>query len=275
MYPTFKDEYDSLVDLTKFKNYRRYGKSLYVKESPESDNWKPEYNLAEFAWGFCKSPCYAKRLVDTLETNLPDHKKFLKVLSRANNNITPNKVFSQWESAVSAIVKENSSNPMVLYSTESNHVWKNKTLYCNDVDGELWHGMLIPPDVLMGLETISVTLTGKDFDNEPWATEYFWNAKDVKTMCVQFNSIEPQFYFSPFKHPLILLNGGLSVKVDLTFVDGCIPNESNVKMVYGICNTVLQNWLNDIDSFTSETAFDQKLVMKGDRCVEQPITKSN
>lgn len=271
MYTSFKDEYNSLVDLAKYKKYRRYGKDLYVRENNETDVWKPEYNISEFTWGFCKSPCYAKRLTDSLEQAIPDHKKYLKTVAKSNKNVSANKLHQTWESAISVVQKSDKSIPLIVYSTENSHIVTDKTVFCNDVDGEFWHGILLSPEVLANLDNIIVSVSGIDFEGNEWCTDFIWHVTDIKRMATQFNSLEPMFYFSPFKHPVLLFNSSLSLNVSFNFIDGRLPSSSCVKMVYGVCNAALEEWLTSSEYFTTELAFDRKLVINKGRCRELSV----
>ena len=59
-----------------------------------------------------------------------------------------------------------------------------------------------------------------------------------------------------------MLNSGLQVSLSFSFIDGRLPKESQIKMIYGICSYVLQNWIeNPTSTFTTELAYDRKLIV--------------
>jgi hypothetical protein len=262
MNPTFNDEYKALNDLIKYKNYIRYGKDLY---SRSRESLKHEYNISEFAWGFCKNPCYAKRLTETLENSVPDNRKFLKAVAKSNNNVTQNKLYPQWEGALKAIERAGIDVPLIVYSTETSHVWNNKTLFCNDIDGEFWHGMLLTSETLQNLDSLKLVISGVDLNNEDWELEYIFSALEVKHNVTQFNSVTPSFFFSPFKHPVVFVNSSLSLRATFSFMDGRLPSDTQIKMVYGVCNCALSEWLK-INTLTTQLTSDAKLTIKNGKC---------
>lgn len=261
MMMTFDDEYNELMDLIKFKKYRRYGDNLYAQYVfDDGFEWKLEYNICELVWGFCKNPCYANRLVEALGTKTPDMNKCVKTLAKSNKNIRSDRTYNSWEAAINAVeLNDNSKHPFIVYSTESTHLWTDKKVFCNDVDGELWHGILMTKDALDNLDRICVELSGTNSREKRWNMEYMWHSSDVKTLITH---IDDNVFFSPFKHPLILIDSGLEVAVSFHFTDGRLPKESQVKMVYGLCNSVLRHWIeNPTSTFTTELAHGRKLVI--------------
>jgi len=266
-------EYNDLLDLIKFKEYRRYGNDLYAKYCfDDGYEWKFEYNICELVWGFCKNPCFANRLVKLLENSIPDMNICLKVLAKGNVNINNTKMYNRWETAIDAIELNESQKPMIIYSTENSHVWSNKRIFCNDVDGELWHGVLMTKDALDNLDYISIELSATNYNNQKWKTEYRWHSSDVVNQCREFDYLQKDLLlFTPFKHPLILLHSGLDVNVSFNFTDGRLPKESQIKMVYGVCNNTLRNWIeHPTCTFTTELAHGRKLIVDTSQsCVDE------
>lgn len=258
---TFFEEYNDLLELIKFKDYRRYGDGLYAKYCfDDGYEWKFEYNICELAWGFCKSPCFANGLVQQLEKGLPDMNKCLKALAKGNN-VKINRMYTKWDTAMDAVdLNDNPNRPLIMYSTESSHVWTNKKVFCSDVDGELWHGVLMTQDVVDNMDNINIELSGTNEDDIQWNIDYRWHQTDIHKSTKSFG--EGLILFTPFKHPLILFNSGLEVNVTFNFTDGRLPQETHIKMVYGVCNSILREWIEEPTSiFTTELAFGRKLAV--------------
>ena len=264
MQMTFDEEYYELLDLIKLKDYRRYGDDLYAKYCfNDGYKWKFEYNICELVWGFCKNPCFANGLVKQLEKNVPNMNKCLKALAKGNK-VKNNRMYMRWDTAMDAVELNDAPNrPLIIYSTESSHVWTNKTVFCNDVDGELWHGILMTRDVVDHLDYINIELWGTNSENEEWMTEYRWHQTDVDKSSTLFETANSGLMlFTPFKHPLILFKSGLELKVTFNFVDGRLPQETQIKMVYGVCNSTLREWIEfPTTTFTTELAFGRKLIV--------------
>lgn len=261
MHMTYDEEYENLKDLIIFKGYRRYGDDLYTKYSFEDGyEWKFEYNICEFGWGFCKSPCFANELVKQLKKDIPNMNKCLKALAKGNN-VKSDRMYTKWDTAMDAVeLNDNSRKPLIIYSTENSHFWSDKKVFCNDVDGELWHGILMTQDSLDNLDHIGIELCGTNAEGYDWNIEYRWHQTDVLKASSSFDT--ELILFTPFKHPLILLNSGLELNVSFNFVDDRLPKETQIKMVYGICNSTLRNWIeNPTSTFTTELAFGRKLIV--------------
>lgn len=261
---TWDDEYRELMNLIKFKKYRRYGNDLYAHyQFDDGYEWKFEYNLCEIVWGFCKNPCFANTLVKKLEEDVPDMNKCITTLAKGNNKISSKKMFSSWSSAMDAIDLNDTPKPMIVYSTESSHVLTNKKVFCNDVDGDMWHGLLMTDEVIENLEHISVELTGVNSNGKLWSTEYRWFVTDVVSQSKRFEREDSGLMlFSPFKHPIILMGSGINIAVSFHFMDGRLPDESQIRMIYGLCNTVLHKWIETPSTtFTTHLAYDRKLIV--------------
>lgn len=261
---TFQDEYKALYRLIYKKCYCRYRDKLCtIKDG----RLCPEYNLCEFVWGFCKNPCFAKRLVEQLETTLPDQKPFFRAISRSNRKVSANKLFSKWDQALAVAQEAESHNetsrPMIVYSTETSSMISSKTIFCDQVDGEFWHGILLAPDILSNLESIKMKIEHQNHEqrNQTVVT-YEWNNRKIRKLSTLLNQPTSMFYFSPFKDPLVLFNNPLELHVSFNFVDGRLPNESTIKMVYGVCNMQLEQWLEKFGYYVPmRLRDDQELVL--------------
>ena len=258
---TFEEEYADLLKLIKFKDHRRYGTDLYAKYCFDGGyEWKHEYNICELVWGFCKNPCFAKELVVELDNNVIDMNVFMKTLAKGNKKIKSNKLCCDWDSAIAQLDTNDSNAPFIVYSTENSHLWSDKKIFCDDIDGELWHGILMTPDVLYGLDHITLELSGKNSDGVEWLKEIRWAVEDIIVNSRAFD--EELNLFTPFKHPLILTNSGISLNVYFNFIDGKLFAENQIKMVYGICSSSLKKWIEDPTSpFTTELAFGDKIII--------------
>ncbi len=262
---SFADEHSRLLDLIKYKKYRRYGNDLYAQyDKDASVQWKFEYNICEFVWGFCKNPCYAKRLVKALEENVQSCDGFLKLLARSNNNVKPSKLYHKWDNAVDvADNSETKDKPVIVYSTECSHLWTNKTVFCNSLDGDLWHGILMTRDVVDHLDNVKIQLQGKNSRGQHWKSEFLWHVSDVIAHSKPFDNtteVSPML-FTPFAHPIILYNECLNVSVTFNFLDGRLPKESQIKIVYGICNRILGEWLGKSTGFKTQLTPNRKLIV--------------
>lgn len=250
---TFDEELHVLLELIRYKRYLRYGENLCLFSN---DQLCVEYNICEFVWGYCKNPCFAKRLITTLEKTLTDNKVFYKSILQSNTHVTGNKVFPQWELALTA-AEDEQTRPMIVYSTETSSMISSKTIFCNEVDGEFWHGILLPPEIMNNIDTIEI----KFVDDSKTLGKYEWNNRQIRKQCIQFKQAESLLYFSPFKHPIVFSHSILELHVTFNFIDHRLPNESNIKMVYGVCNKVLENWLEKYSSLiVSELINNDKLV---------------
>lgn len=256
---TFDEEYYELIKLFKLKEFRRYGDDLYTKYCFDwGYEWKFEYNICELVWGFCKNPCFAKGLIKQLEKDIIDMNIFVKVLAKSNKAIKPEKLCNRWDSAMDLIELNDYKTPVVVYSTENSHIWTDKKIVCDDVDGELWHGILMTEDFLSNLGNICIELSGRNIDNDIWEKRFVWDSCDLMNSSRVFE--DNVYIFTPFKHPLILLNSGLEVSVSFNFVDGRLPKEGHVKIIYGVCNSSLKDWIeNPTTTFTTELAFGHKI----------------
>jgi hypothetical protein len=173
-------------------------------------------------------------------------------------------LYHKWESAVDIADGDNSDKPLIVYSTESSHLWTNKKVFCNNIDGELWHGILMTNDTVDNLESIKIQLEGTNSQNKQWKSEFLWHSSDVVLNSKPFNALgstdnSSLVLFTPFKHPLVLINECLSVAVSFNFNDGRLPKESQIKIVYGVCNNVLVKWLEKCSGLKIQLSHDSKL----------------
>jgi hypothetical protein len=258
---TFDQEYKELTDLINFKEYRRYGNDLFAKYVFDGGyEWKYEYNICEFVWGFVKNPCFAPRLVRYLEKNVTDMKKYLKILAKSNKQVNNSNLFGKWESAMNAA--EGSKNPCIIYSTENSHVMmgRDNQMFCNDVDGDLWHGLLMTENLVNSLHYIKFEVSGVSSENNEWTMEYMFDQIEIQKKARYFDSEQQGLlFYSPFKHPLILFNSNLECTVTLVGED---VTENQIKLVYGICGKGLRNFLqNPTNTFTTELCNNSRLIV--------------
>ena len=261
---SFADEHQELLTLINYKNYRRYNNDLYAlydTDGTGQSEWKFEYNICEFVWGFCKNPCYAKRLTKALEDDVQNFNGFLKVLARSNNNIKPSNLYHKWDTAIDVADKETNERPSIVYSTESSHLWSNKKVFCNSIDGELWHGILMTKDTVDNLESIRIDLQGTNSRNMEWKSDYLWHVSDVMMKCKTFGEDNNLVLFTPFVHPVILIGDCVQLAVSFSFTDGRLPKESQIKIVYGICNSALTKWLEKSTGFKTQLTPNRKLIV--------------
>ncbi len=264
---TFADELKNLIQLIKFKGYRRNGCVLYAKY----EFFKPECTISELVWGFCHNPCYARRLVHQLSTMLPD---YIEIMGKSNQMITESFMFSSFDTAMAQLCNKIQTPPNhISFSTESTNKYdlmftdasQNVTVVHNatDDDGELWHGLHINTSTHVSseewcdmVEDISVSIYDIGSPNTTllWQHKFSKRASISKRLKMHNNVL----MFHPFKHALPLLD------VDIRIMT-CIRYKSNVhardvpqvmtEQVFGICS-------NDFCSWLSESSFELKLCKK-------------
>lgn len=259
---TFQDEYINLTELIRYKEYRRYGDDLYAQYVFDGGyEWKYEYNICEFVWGFVKNPCFAPRLVEYLEKNIVNMRKYLKILANGNKKVRSTCLYNKWDAAMN--VAELSKTQSIIYSTENSHLMLSGKMVCNDVDGELWHGMLMTTDFADSLTDINVELSGLNSDGFKWSMDYRFTKDEVQKDSRFFDndSNSELLFYSPFKHPLILLGSDLKCVVSFNTIDN-VALESQVNMVYGLCCPEMRNLIKyPTNTFTCELCRGSRLVI--------------
>lgn len=265
---TFDDEYTKLLDLIKYKEYRRYGKDLYAKYIFDGGyEWKYEYNICEFVWGFVKNPCFAPGLVRYLEKNVIDMRKYLKILAKSNKRVDSSRLYHKWESAMN--VAESCDKPCIIYSTENSHLMMSGKIFCNDVDGELLHGLLMTKSFVANLDYINIELAGTNQEGRQWRMDYRFHQSEVNKDSHYFEGDQPDLiFYAPFKHPLILMGSNLECVVSFNFIknDDCVTThnafENQVKIVYGVCGGDMKKLIDQpTNTFTCELCRGHSLII--------------
>lgn len=245
----YADELEFLLELIQYKNFQRYGSILYAKY----DTLKAECSIGEMVWGWCKNPCFAKRLIADLEKRVPNCERFASLLSKSNKLVEKRYLNETFDYAMKQVCKKTADRTMLAYSTESTN---NKDIdslghvqtHATDEDGELWHGLLVSSDPKEWddvLDSITVTIYRTTEEN---GKEVLWSDSYSRASALQHTrNTKDVRMFVPFKHPMILLNLNISVECNVFYRDvhSCFP-----KQVFGIAANDFCNWLS---SSTFET----------------------
>ena len=239
---SFEQELKALIDLVAFKSYRRYGNTLFA----EYTHLKPEYTIPEFVWNFCKNPWFAKPLIEELRGCVIDCNEHLKKLANANK-VEVDKIHDDWERATSSAFKQPGE---IMYSTE----YSNKRFACNgleldEIDGDLWIGLLVTPKFLSNIEKISILIEGRDIENRCVKKIFDYTGKQVVKRCKEIEDSE-LFIFTPFKHPFILYELKGDVVIDFEFYNSNISlsnerTKGSWDIVFGVTSTQFRKWLGN------------------------------
>lgn len=260
--PLVQNELKKLVSIANKQSLRRYGDFFYTK----TNKLKQIRSIREFAWGYCSHPCYANTLAAELKKIIPDYKKFLSILARANKKIVGDNLYETWEEAMNVV------EPLtgicqypIAHTIENSCMWTDRILRVTDVDGDIWNGILFTQSSLANLDTIQLQLDAKNSDGMDWGRIYEWSGKDVVTKCKHLlgeNEIGTTdwYLFTPFKHPLILKNVDLKLKISVHFFDGRKPTEEDIKTVFGVCSEQFCDWLSN-EKFKLELGFGDKYII--------------
>lgn len=245
---TFNDELKALIDLINFKQYKRDGCVLYAKYQ----YFKPECTITELVWGFCRNPCYAKRLARELYAIIPD---YTQLLSKANESVTNDILFSSFDNAMRCLssFKKDRIAKSIVFSNESTNLRDRviestsnigqlvKTLNATDDDGEVWCGIIVP-DIAWtdSIENVCVTIydSQKDANNLLW--KYQYSRASVAKRIKNRNGI---YVFQPFKHALPILDLNIRVETQITYrADAQATGESQL---FGILSDKFCDWLRE------------------------------
>ena len=127
---TFSEELKNLLVLIKFKDYNRYGNTLYAQYT----HLKADCTIPEFVWNFCKNPCFAKALIKHIIDQVPDCNVYLKEITNATK-INVENIYDDWDDAT---LMAFTGKTKIVYSTEFSCKEHAKTSFdLDDIDGEL------------------------------------------------------------------------------------------------------------------------------------------
>lgn len=248
-YYNYQDELKTLLDLVDFKQYHRYGQTLYARY----ETMKPELTICELAWGFCHNPCFATKLHKDLERLIPDRTKFSNALAKSNRRIDAGLLNESFDYAMRQVCSKEAP-VMLTYSTESTNKHDRteiatddsaaQFLHATDEDGELWHGLLVENGNgdWSNIDIIRVML--KYNGEAVWRHTYC--RSEIQRHIRTVNGLQ---VWTPFKHPVIIFNNGLEVE---TVVISDFELSQDVKQIFGIGSNEFCEWL-------SETSFETKL----------------
>lgn len=261
MNQTFNDELKALIALVRFKKYKRDGCVLYAKY----DIYKPECTVSELVWGFCRNPCYARKLVRELLANIPDYPE---ILSKSTQMIQRDTIYPSFDAAMVQLCKKKDA-PQIVFSTESTNIRDgfyidedNRVVQshnASDDDGETWHGFLVTPEWAKSVSNVSVGLFTQC---EGWSDTMIWqHSYGPASIAKRVKNIDNGLcLFQPLKHPLPLLNLNLRVGVQITYKASVTTTETfePPRQVFGILSNDFSNWLVEssiqLKLFKNETA---------------------
>ncbi len=241
---TFADELKALIDLVKFKKYKRSGCVLYAKYS----YFKPECTITELVWGFCRNPCYARKLARELSLLIPD---YAQLLGKANTDVAQVCLFPTFDYAMRRLSTSRRSNEQpqqaLVFSSESTNpldMSNSSGLVFNatDEDGEIWCGLAVPSEKWTdNVESIKVSIFNRDVENPSllWQCA-FSNASVVKRVKKRNDVV----MFQPFKHALPLLDLNFRVQTIVNFRSNKCDADST-SQIFGILSNAFCDWLQE------------------------------
>ena len=253
---TYTDELEALMALVEYKQYQRYGQTLYAKY----ETLKPECTIGELVWGWCHNPCFAVRLIAELESKIPNCERFTALMSKANRLVEKKFLNISFDQAMRQVCKKGADRTMLAYSTESTNMKDvevssaDGTGYCllnaTDEDGELWHGLLVSDDPKEwddNVDSVTITIYRQTEDDKVmlWCNMY-----SASSVLRHTRSSKDVRMFLPFKHPMILLGLNLTIETRVYFRRA--PVEEFPAQVFGVAANNLCNWL-------SSTTFETKI----------------
>ena len=248
---TFADELKALVDLVKFKNYRRSGCVLYAKYG----YFKPECTITEMVWGFCRNPCYARSLSRELSALIPD---YVDIFAKANQCITQDSIFPTFDYAMRELAtKANKANKTpapkhIAFSSESTNPCDGividgescqyeRTLHATDEDGEIWCGISIPDENWIdNVVNVAITIHGGDSENNELLWQNTFSRASVAKRMKKRNDV---LMFQPFKHALPLLDLKLRMTICITY--RADANNIEGAQIFGILSDPFCEWLRE------------------------------
>lgn len=255
---TFDEELKALIRLIQFKQFQRYGQTLFAKYPVPTGGQalKPEITLSELAWGFCRNPCYATRLASELERLVVNCEQFSATLAKANRLIENSKLVSTFDQAMRRVCMKTKDRETLVYSLESTNQRDRmelladgtyaQTLYATDEDGELWHGLRIADHADWNkIDSIQVRINAASTEETLWQRTYTRDnvVKHTKTL-------KDTTMFMPFSHPMVLLNLDVALEIRVNYERA--PTDE-LDQVFGIGSDEFCTWL-------STNAFEIKLV---------------
>jgi hypothetical protein len=241
MNQTFDEELKNLQDLIAFKGYRRNGCVLYAKY----DFFKPECSISELVWGFCRNPCYARRLARVLYDSIPD---YTETLGKANRTLCRSSLKPSFDEAM-AVVCRPGNKENIAFSTQGTSPFDMdgvlnldpvQVFNATDEDGQLWHGLVVPPEWEDEVSHIAVNIYADNW-RELW-TQVFSSKTSIAKRIRQRNDVR---VFHPFQHPLPLLDLNIRLTLVINYKPGCTLLPGQVQQVFGICSNDFLRWLSD------------------------------
>ncbi len=259
---SIKDELNILLKVVKSLSLKRYDDAFFVKHN----TLHRAYSIQEFVWAHCYNPSYANSLIQKIEEAVPDYKKYLSILARANKKINIDNIFLEWNDA-SLELEKDTTNP-IRYNVENSSIWDKNTIKVTAVDGEIWNGLILTCDVLTNIDTLQVEIETVNSKGMQWGRVYEWSGNDIiKNSRSLYEGVQENveqeddlFLFTPFKHPLILHGVSLKCIVSIHLYDTTKIDDDCVKLVFGVCNESFCEWLSN-EKFKLELAYGDKYIV--------------
>ena len=244
---TFQDELKALIQLVKFKNYRRSGCVLYAKYG----YFKPECTITELVWGFCRNPCYARALSRELSALIPD---YVELMGKANQSIESESIYCTFDYAMKELARSRrdkvpkalvysseSTNPCDSIVIDSENCQYVRTLHTTDEDGEIWCGILVQNEQwAKNVERITVSIYEGDVESNYLLWQHTYSHASVAKRVKKRNNI---YVFQPFKHALPLLDLKLRMTTCITY--RADAENIGAMQLFGVLSDHFCEWLQE------------------------------
>lgn len=254
----FKNECKELLNVYKLKEYRRYGN---VFKTRHCGKWKSECSLAEFVWNYLKTPRYATRLMDFMDSITIDEQVVKKWLTNVNASIDPENTYLNIDDALEYL-ENNPDTPHVHVLNPGLYSTKESLIVIDDSFGDLFHGLVIDSDDIDKINNIRTTimtdssevtyvLTKDEIGDNLFVIHDDESNDDESNDNLTSEDDYGLLYYLPlFKHPIPLVhmdNNDVTMYVKVVYEQEASEAENYVQIVplYTLMNSELHKWLLD------------------------------
>ncbi len=217
----FKNECKELINIYNFKEYRRYN---HIFKAKYNKHWKPECTLAEFVWNYCKTPRFAPKLIEYIDTMTLDETVMKNWIADSNIDIDADITFVDKVDGVTYL----SENPNVthVYVLSDQLNLKTGEITIDQTNGDLLNGLIITDEDFDKINHISIEFSSLENDthikyimhsSEMNENVYIIKEKDEETQ-------ETDVYYLPFfVHPVPLVHlknknpNSMKIKINICF----------------------------------------------------------
>ena len=214
----FRDEYNSLMQTYRMKEYRRHGRFFKIKRY---NRWIRECSLREFVWNYAKNPRYANALVDYLDLYIVDENEMKQWINNINIEIDPDNVWADGSEAFEYLAEHPDQSHTHIITGFLDYEVDNETppcgLYSSTVDasdGDLFHGIVIDEADIDNVNNIQC-LFESDYANYLYMIDKEWINQNLYILYEDDH--EGTLYYVPlFDHPIPLVhlgNNGMALTV--------------------------------------------------------------